>query len=117
MAGKNAFREMLHLKAAGTAADVLQFPQEGPVERGRRYHITHIAWEDEDTNWTQTRIYVDRSGSTHRFVDDASVTKAIVYALDDEIVLTEGERFCLYFSGATSGDDLRVWLQGFWVGD
>lgn len=115
MAGKNAFRAHVQLVAAGSTADVLKYPEEGNVSREERHHVTLLSWEDVTTNWTKTRCYVELNERALRVFDSSDKTLATVYYFPYEIVLTEGEQLCLYISGATLGDVLHLWAQGYWV--
>jgi len=113
MAKRNAFRAHLHRKAAGSSADVLEYPEEKPVSRGERHHVTLLAYRDQDNAPTSVQIRVRKGSNDHYYYEQATPTANLIYTWDDEVVLTEGERLQVYFNGATAVDDLEVWLQGW----
>jgi len=101
--------------ATGDVNDVLRFPSEGEVHEGRRYHVTLLSWKNVEHNWTQTEIRVTDGEDVQGVVTDANKTKATVYHYPYEIVLTEGHRLEVYFSGATANDMLHLYVQGYYV--
>lgn len=115
MAKKRSFRRHLRLIAAGSAVDVLEYPEEHPVRRGERHHVTLTAYEESANAPTSVQIMVRRGGIDFFYYEKATPTAGIVYVSDDEYILTEGERLRIYFNGATATNVCDVYLQGWWI--
>lgn len=115
MGKKHSFREALSLKAAGDATDVLEYPRRGLVPPKHRYHVTRLSFEDKTTAPTEVQINVKRGGVIHYLMEQVSPAAGRLYWTTDEIVLSEGERLSVYFSGATASDLLWVWLEGYYL--
>ena len=115
MAKKYALRPHIRKVAAGDASDILYYPEKGFVRSKERHHITLLSFEDETTSCTEVQISAGPSGATRRIAEQIAPAVGRTYFFDDEIVLTDGERLEVYFSGATASDVLDVWLQGYWV--
>jgi hypothetical protein len=115
MAKRNAFRAHLHRKAAGSSADVLEYPGDKPVPRGERHHVTLLAYRDQDQSPTSVQVRTRKATNDYYYYEQATPTANLIYTWDDEVVLTEGECLQVYFNGATLADDLEVWVQGWWT--
>jgi hypothetical protein len=102
-------------EATGDANDVLRYPTEGEVPTNRRHHVTLLSWKDVEHDWTQTEIRVTDGEDVQGVVTDSNKTKATVYYWPYEIVLSEGQRLEVYFSGATDGDMLHMYVQAYYV--
>jgi hypothetical protein len=115
MAKKNSLRLDFRKIAAGDASDVIYYPEEKVVDAGERHHLTLLSFEDETSTPIEVQISAGRAGKMKRITEQISPLAGRTYSWSDEIVLTEGERLEIYFSGATAGDVLLAWLQGYWV--
>lgn len=101
--------------AEGDATDVLKWPTVGEVPHRRRYHVTLLSWQDATNTWTRTQIYIQEGRDRQHVVTDANKTADTVYEWHHELVLTAGQRLCVYFEGATASDYLHMYVQGYYV--
>jgi hypothetical protein len=115
MGKKHSFRDALYLKAAGDTTDVLEYPQRRLVLPRYRYHITRVSFEDATTALTEVQVNVKRGGVTFYVMEQVAPAAGRLYWTTEEIVLTEGERLSVYFSGATADDLLWVYLEGYYL--
>ena len=115
MGQKKAFRPHIRKIAAGDATDILRYPERDPVPSNQRHHITLLSFEDETSNCTEVQISAGRLDVQRRIAEQIAPAAGRTYFFNDEIVLTDGERLQVYFSGATALDVLDLWLQGYWV--
>ena len=115
MAQKYSFRSRLVKNAAGDTSDILRYPEDGPARVGERHHITRSAFEDETTACTEVQVNVNRDGVSYPQVEQLAPVAGYLYWVEDEIVINEGERLEIYFSGATASDKLKVYLSGYTV--
>lgn len=115
MGKKHSFRDALFLKAAGDTTDILEYPRGEYVPSKYRYHITRLSFEDGTTAPTEVQINVKRGGVTFYLMEQVAPAAGRLYWIGEEIVLSEGERLSVYFSGATASDALWVWVDGYYL--
>jgi len=115
MAQKYSFRSRLVKVAAGDSSDVLWYPEDAPARVGERHHITRCSFEDETTACTEVQVNVNRDGVSYPHVEQLAPVAGYLYWVKEEMVLNEGERLEIYFSGATVSDKLKAYLSGYIV--
>lgn len=109
---RNYFRQRVSKRSAAATYDELKF---GAVAAGRTYVIQRLAVEDEDSAPTgDIRIYVDGHGYNHYELEQDSPQAATLYWSERDIVLTESETLVARITGCTSGDNLHMYLAGYW---
>ena len=113
MPHRSWFRQRVSKASGGGTYDDVTF---GPVDPGQRYAIERLAVEDETTAPTgDIRVYVDGHGYLHWELEQDSPAAATLYWLKGErpLRLHEGESLVARFTGATSGDKLHMYLEGY----
>lgn len=113
MGHRNYFRERRSLVAVGGTYDDVTF---GPVQAGRRYTVERLSIEDEtNTLGGDFRLLVLGHGYDHPEMEANTVTNAVRYFMAGEpLRLLEGESLTGRFTGATTGDILRMYFSGYW---
>ncbi len=103
-------RLVIRVTSAGAAFDDLLTER---VPRGELWRINHIAWEDETTAFTEGRTFVSGHGYNHWLKEQDSPVATTLYWDDEEYLLGENEQVGVRMTGATSGDLLRLYIDGF----
>lgn len=112
MSHRNWFRTRRSKESAGGSYDDVSF---GPVEPGRHYTIQRYAVEDENSALTgDIRVFVAGHGYNHYLVEKDTPAAAELVWENEPTHLFEGETLTARFTGATSGDDLHLYLEGWW---
>lgn len=113
MPHRNYFRAQRQAVAVGGTYDEVKF---GPILEDRHYHITRFAAEDETSAPSgDIRVYVDGHGDQNWLTEQDSPAAATLYWDTDETFLTQGESLVARFTGATAGDRLALYVEGWWV--
>jgi len=108
---RHYFRQRQTLAAVGGAYDELEF---APVLAGRICHITRFACEDETDDLTgDLRVYIKGHGYEHWLNEENTVTEDVLYWDVDGTFLTEGESLVARFTGATDGNVLELYIEGY----
>lgn len=84
-----------------------------PVPTGRIWVITNLAIEDETTLFTSVRGFILDPGYNHYLFEDYSLLAGRLYWHNGEFWVTEGRCVVCCFTGTTTGDVLRAYLNGF----
>ena len=113
MPGQHPFRQRVQKAAAGGTFDEVRF---GPILENRLYVIWRVAVEDETSAPTgDIRAYVDGHGYTHWELEQESPAAATLYWENDRFYLAQGESLVARFTGATAGDVLSLYVEGWWM--
>lgn len=106
------FRDRRLVVSAGDALDDVSF---GPIDPERIYHIARMAVEDENNAvTTDVRIFVEGHGYNHQLFEQNTPSAGVLYTDKDPHHLMEGETFTARFTGATSGDRLAFYFEGWY---
>ena len=112
---KRSFRLEHRRVATGDALDIVYYPGPEPVPTRERHHLTRIVAEDETSAPTEIQVNTYRGALALREDEVVGPLAGRAYPFPDELVLTEGQRVGVYFSGATASDVLRVTFEGYWM--
>jgi len=113
MPGPNYFRYPIETQAKGGTFDEVTF---GPIRNGRFYRITRFAVEDETSSPSgDIRVYVSGHGLPYWLLEQNSPQSATLYWDDRGTFLVEGESLVARFTGATAGDRLRMYIEGWYL--
>ena len=85
----------------------------GPVPTGRIWVITNLAMEDQTTLFASLRVYIKDPGYSHYLIEDVSLLPARLYWHDGEIWVSEGRSLVCQFTGTSTADVLRAYINGF----
>lgn len=96
--------------SAGAAYDDLETT---PVEATYRLVTENHAVENETNTFTSVRAFIKGHGYEHWLWEQKSPIAATLYWFEREISLEEGEQLAFRFTGCTSGDQLRAYLDGY----
>ncbi len=112
MSHRNWFRTRRSIRSAGGSYDDVSF---GAIEPGRHYTIERLAVEDEDSAPSgDIRVFVAGHGYNHYLIEQNSPAAATLYWANEPIHLFEGETLTVRFTGCASGDDLQMYIEGWW---
>jgi hypothetical protein len=84
-----------------------------PVPTGRIWVVKNIAVENETTLFTSLRVLIRDPGYDHYILEDYSLLPDRLYWHDGELWIPEGRALGVLFVGTTTGDVLRVYINGF----
>ena len=114
MLKRNYFRTSRAFVALGGSFDEVEFR---PEPRAEVFHIMRFAVEDEDSSPSgDLRVYVAGHGYNHQIMDQESPAAGQLYWERWPTFLTDGESLVARFNGATVGDRLVMYLEGwFWM--
>jgi len=84
----------------------------GPVPQGEYWRIEHAATEDLTTASTEVRIGIVRSSVFVPLQEQEAPSAARLYWADRPIHLSTGDRLRARWTGTTSGDRLRLYVNG-----
>lgn len=113
MPTERPLRLVVRLVSAGATNEDLLTAERVP--RGELWRINHIAWEDETTAFTSARTFVTGHGYNHLLKSQSSPPAATLFWDDEEYLLGENEQIGVRMVGTTSGDALRLYIDGFRV--
>lgn len=100
------------VKVAAAATEEIAFPR---VEPGRHYHITRVAVENETSTSTDVRILVRGHGWDHYIEEKDTLAADTLYRENEPFHLSEGEDLVAKFTGVSVNDDLRFYVEGYWL--
>lgn len=86
-----------------------------PVPAGRKIIITHWAAINKNHGFTKLTFLRKGHGYDHEFTAWGSPAADTLYWTNWEYHFTEGEVISTRFTGTTSGDELIVYLDGYWI--
>ena len=110
--GKKVEYRFRHKKTsdATTPLDILT----DAVRVGWKRTIQRVAVEDETLACTEIRIgYKDQFGEIGWYAEQESPQAGVLYWMKDSVVLEDGDRLLIRFTGTTSADVLGVYINGF----
>lgn len=111
MPRREYFREHVTTVAAGGTYDDVEFRPSRVVDI---YHIMRFAVEDETSAPSgDIRVGVLGHGYFHQIMDQESPAAAALYFDRWPTFLRQGESFVARFYGATAGDVLQLYLEGW----
>jgi hypothetical protein len=103
------YREFFQKKSGGAAYDDLETP---PLKENQFLIVDHVSVENETTAYTNLRVGI-KSGTTFTpLLEEKTPAAGEVVWTDEELKITEHERFCCRLTGCTSGDVLKATIQG-----
>jgi hypothetical protein len=103
------YREFFQKKSGGAAYDDLETP---PLKENQFLIVDHVSVEDETTAYTNLRVGIKAGATFTPLEEEKSPAAAEVYWTQSELKITEHERLCCRLTGCTSGDVLKVTVQG-----
>lgn len=77
--------------------------------------LTHIAVVNKTNAYTRLRIGTWDGASFHVLEEDTTPTADAYYFSGDDILVPPGSLLRAELTGTTTGDDLRLVLNGIWV--
>ena len=99
--------------SAAAAPEILTFDPETFDER--IYHITRVAVENETSIGTgDIRIATSLRGVLQFYRGFQAPAPDVLFVEDREIILRPNEVLQARFTGTTAGDELHMYLQGWW---
>ena len=84
----------------------------GPVPPGWTWELRHVSAEDETTASTSLRLGVKRARTFLPLEEQKSPAAATLYSSQDPWHLAPGNSIVARFNGTTSGDVLRLYVNG-----
>jgi hypothetical protein len=87
----------------------------GPVDPGYIWIVNWFAVEDETTAYTYLRGLIAGGGKDHYLFEERSPLAARLYWSSVPIYVPEGRYLVARLNGTTSGDVLRMYVEGFKV--
>jgi len=82
-------------------------------EPGWQWCIQNAGFEDETSNFTELRIFIQGHGYNHYIEEQDNPLAGHLFTLDREVFLHEGEELVARFTGTSSGDSLAMYLSGY----
>jgi len=77
--------------------------------------LTHIAVVNKTNGYTRLRIGTWDGASFHVFEEETTPTADKYYFSGDDILVPPGSQIRAELTGTTTGDDLRLLLNGVWI--
>ena len=114
MLKRNYFRDRrIKVATGGTFDEVIWRPE----PRAEVFHVMRFAVEDETSSPSgDIRVYVGGHGYNHQIMDQESPAAGALYWERWPTFLTDGESLVARFYGATTGDRLVMYFEGwFWM--
>ena len=103
-------RKPIRFVSAGVATEYIN---DEVVKQGYIHIITRVALENETTAFTQFRLGVWDGANFHLSEEQKSPVVDTLYWTTDPIYLSENENLRIELQGCTSGDVVRVYIDGF----
>lgn len=104
-------KELIKISDGSTNVDV----DDDPVPPGRKIVIKHWAAIDETSAFTELTLLRKIGKREHELEEQKSPAANTLYWSTNEYHFTEGEVISTRFTGTTSGDVLKVYLDGYWI--
>lgn len=106
------YQAALTLTSAGAAYDDVNSER---VKPGKLLRVNLVGVENYTTDFTSLRIGVNNRGNISWYGEEKSPVAAELYWLPEVLMVPEGASLTVRFTGCTSGDLLRVNIQGFYI--
>ena len=100
---------MVELKSTGLATEVLRL---GPVPIGEVWELHHVAVEDVTSDYTSVRIGAATSLGQRPLEEKVTGLAGELYYSDSPTLVPPGQYVEPRFIGTTSGDLLRMYING-----
>jgi len=113
MATKRTLFEIADTTSTGAATVDLLIPDRGAVPNGERWFIQRAAVENETSAFTRVRLGRRRGGRDRFHRSEEGLSAGEVLTDPHLVVLDPGDRYIARFVGTSSGDRLRLTLEGF----
>jgi len=96
--------------SAGGAADQIKL---GPVPPGHLWHITDVAFLNDDNNSSRVRFAIDGFGEVHWLAEINDPSDQRVYYINGNFFIPEGRYLLIRWIGSITLDVLHAYVQGF----
>lgn len=107
---KRYFSERLVLVSKGATTEDIKGKV---VETATVRTYMRISIENLDNPMTELRVGVDAGGIFHPHEEEDTPAAATLYWSTDELRVFEDDRLQVLITGATTGDRIRVYTQGY----